>query len=94
MMNNRILYVLISFAFILLCQGQLSAQEYRSQTRKGNKAFMEKGRYDDALEHYESALKSDSLYIPAIYNMAYVLHSDRRDSLENARKDKIGRAHV
>ena len=88
-MNRQILYVLISFVFAMLWQGQLSAQEYRSETRKGNKAFMDKGKYTDAITHYKAALKADSLYVPAIYNMAYVLHNDRRDPEENAEKDSL-----
>ena len=88
-MNRQILYVLISFVFAMLWQGQLSAQEYRSETRKGNKAFMDKGKYTDAITHYKAALKADSLYVPAIYNMAYVLHNDRRDPEKNAEKDSL-----
>ena len=88
-MNRVVLYVLISFFFVLLCQGQLSAQTYRSETRKGNKAFQDKGEFGAAVTHYKAALRADSLNIPAIYNMAYVLHCDDRDSSKRTEKDSL-----
>ena len=88
-MNRVVLYVLISFFFVLLCQGQLSAQTYRSETRKGNKAFQDKGEFGAAVTHYKAALRADSLNIPAIYNMAYVLHCDDRDPSKRAEKDSM-----
>ena len=88
-MNRVVLYVLISFFFVLLCQGQLSAQTYRSETRKGNKAFQDKGEFGAAVTHYKAALRADSLNIPAIYNMAYELHCDDRDSSKRAEKDSL-----
>lgn len=88
-MNRILLFVLISFILVLLCQEQLSAQEYRSETRKGHNVFMDKAKYTEATTHFKAALKADSLYVPALYNMAYVLHHDRRDSLKNAEKDSL-----
>lgn len=86
-MKKLISYMFISVVFALTWQGQADAQTYRSETRKGNKEFMKKGDYDAAVGHYKNALVADSLNIPALYNMAYVLHSDRRDSTMNVAKD-------
>ena len=88
-MKRTISYLVTFFVFVILWQGQASAQVYRSEVRKGNKAFMKKGSYDGAINHYKRALKADSLNIPALYNMAYVLHSDRRDSTKFAEKDSL-----
>ena len=66
-----------------------SAQLYRRENRRAGRAF-EKGAYEEALLHYEKALQSkgvDSLAL--MYNKAYVLHSDRRDSTQNARLDTL-----
>lgn len=66
-----------------------SAQLYRRENRRAGRAFAE-GDYEKALQHYEKALQSkgtDSLAL--MYNRAYVLHSDRRDSTQNMRLDSL-----
>ena len=66
-----------------------SAQLYRRENRRAGRAFAE-GDYEKALQHYEKALQSkgaDSLAL--LYNRAYVLHSDRRDSTRNMRLDSL-----
>ena len=66
-----------------------SAQLYRRENRKGNRAFG-RGDYDGALEHYSRSLSKDTVnVIPHLYNMSYVLHSDRRDSTQNMIKDSL-----
>lgn len=88
-MKKILLYVMVPLVLVMSWQGPVSAQTYKSETRKGNKAFMEKGNYDSAIKHYRHALAADTAYIPAMHNMAYVLHSDRRDSTKNAAKDTL-----
>ena len=80
---------MVPLVLVMSWQGPVSAQTYKSETRKGNKAFMEKGNYDSAIKHYRHALAADTAYVPAMHNMAYVLHSDRRDSTKNAAKDTL-----
>lgn len=88
-MKKILLYVMVPLVLVMSWQGPVSAQTYKSETRKGNKAFMEKGNYDSAIKHYRHALAADTAYVPAMHNMAYVLHSDRRDSTKNAVKDTL-----
>lgn len=88
-MKKILLYVMVPLVLVMSWQGPVSAQTYKSETRKGNKAFMEKGNYDSAIKHYRHALAADTAYVPAMHNMAYVLHSDRRDSTKNAAKDTL-----
>ena len=67
----------MTLALVAMTFTYASAQAYRRENRRGNNAFAE-GDYDEALKHYKNALKEDpSKRVPMVYNMAYVLHSDR-----------------
>lgn len=74
---------------VLLSVADASAQSYRRDNRKGNRAFAS-GDFDKAMKHYEGSLAKDTVNtLPLLYNAAYTLHSDRRDSLQNLAKDSI-----
>jgi hypothetical protein len=74
---------------VLLSVADASAQSYRRDNRKGNRAFAS-GDFDKAMKHYEGSLAKDTVNtLPLLYNAAYTLHSDRRDSLQNMAKDSI-----
>ena len=86
---KRILYISVAFVLVLLSVADASAQSYRRDNRKGNRAFA-KGDFDKAMMHYEESLAKDTVNtLPLLYNAAYTLHSDRRDSLQNAVKDSL-----
>ena len=45
--------------------------------------------------HYDTALAKDTVNaIPLLYNAAYALHSDRRDSLQNMTKDTLAMQYL
>ena len=86
---KRILYIVMTSVLVLLSFADASAQLYRRENRKGNRAVA-KGDYDKAMMHYDTALAKDTVNaIPLLYNAAYALHSDRRDSLQNMAKDTL-----
>lgn len=81
--------MMITCALMLNVFADASAQMYRRENRRGIRDF-EKGDYDGAVSHFEQSLSKDSVnVVPLLYNMAYVLHSDRRDSTQNAVKDSL-----
>ena len=86
---KRIIYIIVTVALACSAFADASAQLYRRENRKGNRAFG-RGDYDGALEHYSRSLSKDTVnVIPHLYNMSYVLHSDRRDSTQNMIKDSL-----
>lgn len=79
----------MALVLVLLSVADASAQSYRRDNRKGNRAFAS-GDFDKAMKHYEGSLAKDTVNtLPLLYNAAYTLHSDRRDSLQNMAKDSI-----
>jgi hypothetical protein len=86
---KRIIYLSVASVLVLLSVADASAQSYRRDNRKGNRAFAS-GDFDKAMKHYEGSLAKDTVNtLPLLYNAAYTLHSDRRDSLQNMAKDSI-----
>ena len=82
---KRVLYVMMALALVLVDFADASAQLYRRENRRGIRAF-EEGKYDEAVNHYETALRKDTINtVPLLYNAAYAMHADRRDSTQNAR---------
>ena len=77
---------------VFLSFADASAQLYRRENRKGNRAAA-KGDYEKAMVHYEKALEDDSLDV-LLYNAAHTLHSDRRDSLQNMAKDSLAMQYL
>ena len=93
-MKRTLIYVMMVLVLAMASLAEASAQEYRRENRRGNRAFA-KGDFDKAVGHYEKALAKDTVNtLPLIYNMAYVLHSDRRDSTKNALKDSLALRHL
>lgn len=93
-MKRTLIYVMMSLVLAMAGLAETSAQEYRRENRRGNRAFA-KGDFDKAIGHYEKSLAKDTVNtLPLIYNMAYVLHSDRRDSTKNALKDSLAIRHL
>ena len=93
-MKRTLIYVMMSLVLAMAGLAETSAQEYRRENRRGNRAFA-KGDFDKAVGHYEKSLAKDTVNtLPLIYNMAYVLHSDRRDSTKNALKDSLALRHL
>lgn len=93
-MKRTLIYVMMILVLAMAGLAEVSAQEYRRENRRGNRAFA-KGDFDKAVGHYEKALAKDTVNtLPLIYNMAYVLHSDRRDSTKNALKDSLALKHL
>ena len=93
-MKRTLIYVMMSLVLAMAGLAETSAQEYRRENRRGNRAFA-KGDFDKAVGHYEKSLAKDTVNtLPLIYNMAYVLHSDRRDSTKNALKDSLAIRHL
>ena len=93
-MKRTVIYVIMVLVLAMASFAEASAQEYRRENRRGNRAFA-KGDFDKAVGHYEKALAKDTVNtLPLIYNMAYVLHSDRRDSTKNALKDSLAIRHL
>ena len=91
---KRILYIVMTSVLVLLSFADASAQMYRRENRKGNRAVAE-GDYDKAMSHYEKALAKDTVNAnPLLYNAAYSLHSDRRDSLQNMAKDTLAMQYL
>lgn len=81
--------MMITCALVLTVFADASAQMYRRENRRGIRDF-ENGDYDGAVGHFEKSLGKDTVnVVPLMYNMAYVLHSDRRDSTQNAVKDSL-----
>ena len=66
--------ILICFSADELC---VCAQDYRSNTRKGNKVYDEK-KYGDAEILYRKALASDSTFYKAQYNLGDALYKEKR----------------
>ena len=88
-MKRSVLYLMMVLVLILADIADASAQLYRRENRRGNRAFAARA-YDEALEHYKNSLQKDTVNtLPLAYNMAYVLHSDRRDSTRNAANDTL-----
>lgn len=93
-MKRTLIYVMMVLVLAMAGLAETSAQEYRRENRRGNRAFA-KGDFDKAVGHYEKSLAKDTVNtLPLIYNMAYVLHSDRRDSTKNALKDSLALRHL
>ena len=93
-MKRTLIYVMMILVLAMAGLAEVSAQEYRRENRRGNRAFA-KGDFDKAVGHYEKSLAKDTVNtLPLIYNMAYVLHSDRRDSTKNALKDSLALKHL
>ena len=76
MKATKILFCLV---LISLSAGHPSiyAQDYRSNTRKGNKVY-DKKQYSDAEILYRKALASDSTFYKAQYNLGDALYKDKR----------------
>lgn len=93
-MKRTLIYMMMILVLAMAGLAETSAQEYRRENRRGNRAFA-KGDFDKAVGHYEKSLAKDTVNtLPLIYNMAYVLHSDRRDSTKNALKDSLAIRHL
>ncbi len=71
--------ILLCLVLISLSAGHPSiyAQDYRSNTRKGNKVY-DKKQYSDAEILYRKALVSDSIFYKAQYNLGDALYKDKR----------------
>ena len=71
--------ILLCLVLISLSAGHPSiyAQDYRSNTRKGNKVY-DKKQYSDAEILYRKALASDSTFYKAQYNLGDALYKDKR----------------
>lgn len=76
------------------------AQDYRSNTRKGNRAYEDK-KYEDAEILYRKALMEDSTFYKAQYNMGDALYKEKRyndavkyysKAIENPNADKATKA--
>lgn len=88
-MKRSVIYLMMVLVLVLADVADASAQLYRRENRRGNRAFAAQA-YDKALEHYKNSLQKDTVNtLPLAYNMAYVLHSDRRDSTRNAANDTL-----
>ncbi len=75
MMKKLCLIVMtISFLFTTF---SLRAQEYKSFTRKGNKAYEDK-KYNDAEILYRKALAGDSSFYKAQYNIGDALYKEKQ----------------
>ena len=86
--------MVITSALMLTVFADASAQMYRRENRRGIRDF-EKGDYESAVLHFTKSLKEDSVnVVPALYNMAYTVHSDRRDSTQNAAKDSLALTYL
>lgn len=93
-MKRTLIYMMMILVLAMAGLAETSAQEYRRENRRGNRAFA-KGDFDKAVGHYEKSLAKDTVNtLPLIYNMAYVLHSDRRDSTKNTLKDSLAIRHL
>ena len=91
---KKALYIVMTSVLVLLSCADASAQLYRRENRKGNRAVAG-GDYDKAMIHYEKGLGKDTLgVVPLLYNAAYALHSDRRDSLQNMVKDTLAMQYL
>lgn len=88
-MKKSVIYLMMTIVLALVDFTDASGQLYRRENRRGNRAF-EQGDYEGAISHYEKSLQKDTINkLPLLYNMAYVLHSDRRDSTMNVAKDTL-----
>jgi tetratricopeptide (TPR) repeat protein len=77
------------FALALVDFTDASAQVYRRENRRAGRAFAD-GEYEKAIKHYDKALVIDGAdSLALLYNKAFVLHSDRRDSTKNAHLDSL-----
>ena len=77
------------FALVSAGHADASAQVYRRENRRAGRAFAD-GQYEKAIKHYDKALVSDGAdSLALLYNKAFVLHSDRRDSTKNAHLDSL-----
>jgi tetratricopeptide (TPR) repeat protein len=84
----------MTLALVLADFSDASAQVYRRENRRGNRALAA-GDYDGAIRHYEKALSRDTSKVaPLKYNMAYTFHSDRRDSTQNMIKDTLAMKYM
>ena len=91
---KRILYIALTSLLVLLSFSDASAQLYRRENRRGNRDAA-KGDFDKAMVHYETALAKDTINkLPLLYNAAYTLHSDRRDSTQNMVKDTLAMQYL
>ena len=88
-MKRSVIYLMMIFALSLVDFTDASAQVYRRENRRAGRAFAE-GQYEKAIKHYDKALVSDGAdSLALLYNKAFVLHSDRRDSTKNAHLDSL-----
>ena len=88
-MKRPVIYLMMIFALALVDFTDASAQVYRRENRRAGRAFAE-GQYEKAIKHYDKALVSDGAdSLALLYNKAFVLHSDRRDSTKNAHLDSL-----
>lgn len=88
-MKRSVIYLMMIFALALVDFTDASAQVYRRENRRAGRAFAD-GQYEKAIKHYDKALVSDGAdSLALLYNKAYVLHSDRRDSTKNAHLDSL-----
>ena len=88
-MKRSVIYLMMIFALALVDFTDASAQVYRRENRRAGRAFAE-GQYEKAIKHYDKALVSDGAdSLALLYNKAFVLHSDRRDSTKNAHLDSL-----
>ena len=91
---KRLLYILMTLTLVFADFSDASAQVYRRENRRGNRALTA-GDYDGAIRHYEEALSRDTSKVaPLKYNMAYTFHSDRRDSTQNMSKDILAMKYM
>ena len=71
----------IFLCLVLICSSVVDfsvyAQDYKSNTRKGNKLYEEK-KYNDAEVLYRKALASDSTFYKAQYNLGDALYKEKQ----------------
>ena len=65
------------FVGLLFSFGGVYAQDYRTNTRKGNKEYND-NKYEEAEISYRKALMEDSTFYKAQYNMGDALYKEKR----------------
>jgi tetratricopeptide (TPR) repeat protein len=78
-MNIKNIVSIVFVLFLSVVVSDLYSQEYKTNTRKGNKAY-EKKKYNDAEILYRKALEADSTFYKAQYNMGDALYKENQYS--------------
>ena len=78
-MNIKNIVSIVLVLFLSVVVSDLYSQEYKTNTRKGNKAY-EKKKYNDAEILYRKALEADSTFYKAQYNMGDALYKENQYS--------------